>query len=111
MIGHHRCFPHLNLRIELMHLRQFFLNDYSPQIAQHDVWKIRCVALCPDISLKPTEERLSPLDTQRNHIQSAAAIVLPFSAAVLVVLNIMRRYSSAQQFFFRGRHQCFFLYY
>ena len=86
--------------------------DWDVTVTSGTEWYIPVGNLGPMkvTSLKVSEERLPPVDTQRNHIQSAAAIVLPFGTAVRVVLNVMRRYSSAQQFFFRGRHQCFFLY-
>ena len=47
-------------------------------------------ALGSDIPLQVSEQSLPAFYTKRNHIEARAAIVLPFSTAVLVMLDIMR---------------------
>ena len=68
------------------------------------MWKISRITLRLYITLQISEIRMPPFYAERNHIQTTTTIVLPFGTAMLVVLNLMRFYPSAYQFFFRGRH-------
>ena len=42
-----------------------------------------------NIAFQVTEYRMPPIYAHGNHIQAAAPVVLPFGAAVLVMLNVM----------------------
>ena len=104
MVGHHSGLPHLYLRIEAVNLWQLPFEDSAPKGAKDNMREVCLSALCADNPFKVPKERVPAFDAKGYHIQAGATIVLPFSAPVLVVLNLMGCQSSAQQFFFRGRH-------
>ena len=105
MVGHDCRLPQLYLGGETVNLGQLFLKDGSPEGAEHNMRICRCTSLCMYVALKVSEQGAAPIDTDGDHIQAAAAIVLPVSTTMLVVQDVMGRQAPAQQFFFRGGHK------
>lgn len=61
-------------------------------------------ALCSYVAFYVSKQGMPPIYAQGYHIQATYPVVLPLCAAVLGVVDIVWLYSSAQKFFFGGRH-------
>ena len=94
MVRHHRCLPHLYLGVVVVNLGKFLFKDGAAKRTEADMGKVCRSTLCPDITFYMAEEGMPPIDAKGDHIQADTAVVLPFSTAMLVVLNVMKRYSS-----------------
>ena len=94
MIGHNGSLPHRYLWIKVMNLGQLHFKDSMSQRTKNNMRKAFRTTACMYVTFDMSEQRMSPFYAEGNHIQTTAAIVLPVSTSVLVVLNIMRFQSS-----------------
>ena len=89
MIGHDGSFPKLHLGKVAVYLGQFLHHDSMAKGAENNMGEVFRCPWGSDVTLQVSEQPLPGFYTERNHIQARAAIVLPLSTAVLVVLDIM----------------------
>lgn len=92
MVGHEGGLPHLYLGIIAVNLGQLLGDDGASEGALDKMREVGAITGCADVALQLPKEGMTPFDAERNHIQPYPTIILPISAAVLVVLSIMERY-------------------
>ena len=90
MVGHNGGLPNLYLWVKMMNLGKFFFENGTAKWTELNVWEVCGAAFVAEVPCQLAEKRLSPFDTEGDHVESGIAIVLPWGTAMLVVLNFPR---------------------